>query len=1178
MGEQARDIKVILSEAMAKDRPEERAAYLDDACGDNAQLRGEVESLLQLEDKVGDFLEAPLFGPDILDEPPVAEGPGTVIGRYKLLERIGEGGMAVVYMAEQEQPIRRRVALKIIKLGMDTRQVIARFEAERQALALMDHPSIARVLDAGATETGRPYFVMELVTGVSITEYCDKNNLSTKDRLALFVQVCHAVQHAHQKGIIHRDIKPSNVMVTHHDGKPVPKVIDFGIAKAINQKLTEKTLFTRYAHIIGTPAYMSPEQAELSDLDIDTRSDIYSLGVLLYELLTGTTPFSEEELRKAGYIEMQRIIREQEPAKPSTKLSTLGDTLTGVAKHRSSTPDLLRRSIRGDLDWIVMKSLEKGRGRRYETPSGLAEDIQRHLDCEPVFARPPSGWYRGKKLLQRHGKLAAILIALAIALVTATAVSTSLYVRMRRAIHTASTLENQVDMDRKLAVAQRLYNQGQHLAALEELEGAFQERDLGPRAHLFHAQLLIELGRGPQAQADLLALTQADPEIAATAHYLLARANLGRDQAKAAEHEAMATSMLPETAEAYTLRAMTAADQEESLAWLDRAIALDPSHYPARKARALIYYCRAEDEKAVEDVAVMIALRPKNYLGYALRAVQRRESGQLETALDDHNRALDLCEEASQRIDALEQRYTTQVRRGDYASALQDARRLTESCPQEMDYRCWIVVCLLAQEDYAGVKREYRLIVQTSPSWDQLARTWLAGYVFQALRTGLTFRIPAEMADQAPFPAIRRAIDCYSFLVRNAVQIPGMPRQGSVVFCWSPDSKRLLCGCCGLFGAVGRTIRDAVPGLFGGSSLKAIDVESGQGQRVPVSSWGLPAWSPDGKYIALSDKDRNLWLVSPDGSPTRIGARGERLVQWSQDSQHLYFQTAPATGVLCRLDLRDPDSKPVEVMPSVGSFLPCEQQGWMALGWPTGIRIVDLASRSIRHRCPSPWPVGHWQLHRSPSGKELSFASWWSYILTGTFILDTETGELYEMLDHPARQILWSPDGSKIAIVANAEIWILRADPNRLISQRLGRKVRGGDLFAHELAKLDRAIAADPQYPENYLERAVAYLSAGRDDEAESDLRQFDTVVTSDDHHIGYELFWWLKECYANGMHDGAALLAPYAEKLMERFPAEVPSYRNLIVEMVKQHEHEDRTELAARWRARLQTFESKEN
>ena len=322
------------------------------------------------------------------------------------------------------------MALKIIKLGMDTRQVIARFEAERQALAMMDHPSIAKVLDAGATETGRPYFVMELVTGVSITEYCDKNNLSTKDRLALFIQVCNAVQHAHQKGIIHRDIKPSNVMVTHHDGRPVPKVIDFGIAKATNQRLTEKTLFTRYAHIIGTPAYMSPEQAELSDLDIDTRSDIYSLGVLLYELLTGTTPFSEEELRKAGYTEMQRVIREKEPAKPSTKLSTLGETLTDVAKRRSSTPDLLRKAIRGDLDWIVMKSLEKDRVRRYETANGLATDIRRHLDHEPVLARGPSTTYRLQKFLRRHRTQAMAGLAFGV-LIAVVAVLLSIWNRDR---------------------------------------------------------------------------------------------------------------------------------------------------------------------------------------------------------------------------------------------------------------------------------------------------------------------------------------------------------------------------------------------------------------------------------------------------------------------------------------------------------------------------------------------------------------------------------------------------------------------------------------------------------------------------------------------------------------------------------------------------------------------------
>ncbi len=387
--------------ALEKPR-DQRSSYVRAACGDDSELLARVESLLKIREDGNNFLASPLFIDLPLTSTLPEERPGETIDKYKLLEKIGEGGMAVVYMAEQEKPIRRKVALKIIKLGMDTKQVIARFEAERQALAMMDHPNIAKVLDAGATETGRPYFVMELVKGVSITDYCDANSLNTKERLELFIQVCNAVQHAHQKGIIHRDIKPTNVMVTHQDGKPVPKVIDFGIAKAINQKLTEKTLFTRYAHIIGTPAYMSPEQAELSDLDVDTRTDIYSLGVLLYELLTGTTPFSEEELRKAGYIEMQRVIREQEPTKPSTKLSTLGQTLSDIAKHRSATPDVLTKAVRGDLDWIVMKSLEKDRAQRYETVNALAMEIQRHLRHEPILAGSPGTIYRLRKFVRRN--------------------------------------------------------------------------------------------------------------------------------------------------------------------------------------------------------------------------------------------------------------------------------------------------------------------------------------------------------------------------------------------------------------------------------------------------------------------------------------------------------------------------------------------------------------------------------------------------------------------------------------------------------------------------------------------------------------------------------------------------------------------------------------------------------
>ena len=343
---------------------------------------------------------------------------GTRIGRYKLLQQIGEGGCGVVYMAEQEEPVRRKVALKIIKLGMDTKQVIARFEAERQALAMMDHPNIARVLDAGATEAGRPFFVMELVRGIRITDYCDQHALSTTERLNLFTQVCRAVQHAHQKGIIHRDIKPSNILVASNDGVPVPKVIDFGIAKATQGRLTDRTVFTAFEQFIGTPAYMSPEQAELTMLDVDTRTDIYSLGVLMYELLTGRTPFDSKALLAAGLDAMRRTIREQEPEKPSTCVSTMfeGD-LTVTAKHRHTEPVRLIHLLRGDLDWIVMKCLEKDRGRRYETANGLALDIERHLSNEPVIARPPGKLYRFEKLVRRNKLAVAAAAAVSGALV-----------------------------------------------------------------------------------------------------------------------------------------------------------------------------------------------------------------------------------------------------------------------------------------------------------------------------------------------------------------------------------------------------------------------------------------------------------------------------------------------------------------------------------------------------------------------------------------------------------------------------------------------------------------------------------------------------------------------------------------------------------------------------------------
>ena len=370
-------------------------------------------------------------------DPIASEGPGLWIGPYRLLEKIGEGGMGVVYMAEQERPVRRKVALKVIKAGMDTAQVVARFEAERQALALMDHPNIAHVLDAGATDTGRPFFVMELVNGAPITEYCDAARLTTQARLELFRPVCHAVQHAHQKGVIHRDIKPSNVLVTLVDGRPVPKVIDFGVAKAIDQRLTEKTLFTQFGALVGTLEYMSPEQAELSGMDVDTRADVYSLGVLLYELLTGTTPLERGRLRQAGYAEILRRIREEEPPKPSTRLSSAGGRLPSIAATRGTEPRRLSRLVRGELDWVVMKALEKDRARRYETANGLARDVDRYLAGEAVEACPPSRTYRLRKFAGRHRGALATAAAFAALLILGAVVSLTQAVRATRAEHAA---------------------------------------------------------------------------------------------------------------------------------------------------------------------------------------------------------------------------------------------------------------------------------------------------------------------------------------------------------------------------------------------------------------------------------------------------------------------------------------------------------------------------------------------------------------------------------------------------------------------------------------------------------------------------------------------------------------------------------------------------------------------
>jgi serine/threonine protein kinase len=439
-------IDSIFCSAIEIESTDERRALVEKACGEDLDLKHQVERLLHAHFHGRSILDAPVQPVATVDEP-LRQTVGTVIGPYKLLQQIGEGGMGTVFMAEQTEPVRRMVALKIIKPGMDSRQVIARFEAERQALALMDHVNIARVFDGGTTDSllappggegsgargyGRPYFVMELVHGVPITKYCDDNHLTPRERLELFVPVCQAIQHAHQKGIIHRDIKPSNVMVTLYDGQPVPKVIDFGVAKATEQKLTERTLFTQYGTLVGTLEYMSPEQAEMSALGVDTRSDIYSLGVLLYELLTGSTPLTHKRMKEAAYAEILRMIKEEEPPKPSTRLSESGEALASISAQRHMEPAKLTKLVRGELDWIVMKCLEKDRNRRYETANGFAMDVQRYLADEPVLAGPPSAWYRLRKFARRHRPVLTAVAAFILLLVTAVVALTIALVAVNR--------------------------------------------------------------------------------------------------------------------------------------------------------------------------------------------------------------------------------------------------------------------------------------------------------------------------------------------------------------------------------------------------------------------------------------------------------------------------------------------------------------------------------------------------------------------------------------------------------------------------------------------------------------------------------------------------------------------------------------------------------------------------
>gem|GEM_PF-479786 len=1095
MAEDLQRVEEIYYEALQKEAGFERVSYLDTACGHDSGLRSRLESLLKANDEAGDFLETPpIEVDDTLDRTPIVEGPGSMIGPYKLLEKIGEGGMAVVYMAEQQSPVRRRVALKIIKLGMDTRQVIARFEAERQALAIMDHPNIAKVFDAGATETGRPYFVMELVRGVSITEHCDRNQLTTQERLELFVPVCNAVHHAHTKGIIHRDIKPSNIMVTLHDGVAVPMVIDFGIAKATNQRLTERTVFTRYAELIGTPEYMSPEQAEMSALDIDTRTDIYSLGVVLYELLTGVLPFDEETLRSAALGEIQRIIREVEPPRPSTRLSALGERARKIAESRRTDHVALARRLRSELEWIPLKALRKDRNRRYRSASEFADDVQNYLGGRPLIAGPESAAYRFRKFLSRHRIPAISASAVVLALVLGLSVIATQRLEVKRTQTQVTSLQEQVETDRQLSAAQRLYAEGSYQAALAQIEGSLLNDTAEPKTRLLYAQILSDVGRPQDAEAQLQPLLAGEPQIAGAAHGLLARVSIGTDPEKSRRHQELADELTPQTGDAFTLRAMTAGSPDVTIDWLSRAVQLEPGHYPTRRARTLAYYAIRDYARMEQESEILIAMRPRDPLGYGLRAIARRHRGAFQEAVTDHTHAIELCIIGSELPVLYAQRGETYEQMGDYANAIADARRRVELDPNDRGAYCRQFACLVAMGDFAGVKRVYEGTAKWTGWHQTLFTQWIQKHIFEILAAGRPLDLPADLAGQPPFSAMQAAIDTYRRMAQRAQRL--LPSALGVMT-WSPDGKKLAYGRSERYAWIDAGLTAAPQAFSTATGIEILDLDTGH-TRLLVYSGKDPTWSPDGRYIAFVRWParyhllrEELWIVpATGGEPRRLATGGFPF--WSADSKTVFFRRMEDTCVYS-IDIEDTQSQPRRLS-SYPSLLPSisPDARYVAFGSGSDFRIAEIASGAVVNGWFSPIPEAWSGLHGdwSADGTEIAICS-----TSGVWVFNPQDGDARCVFPEYVNVARWSPDRSRLAICLpppQEELWLACIDPKRPTYQSLEpAPTRAEYLRTTVLEEGGRQLARDPNHADTHLACAMAHVLLGDHDEAAAAIQRF---------------------------------------------------------------------------------------
>ncbi|MHC4284845.1 MAG: protein kinase domain-containing protein [Planctomycetota bacterium] len=1011
-------------------------------------------------------------GPDKEESIPTASmggsavAPGGQIGPYKLLSILGEGGFGVVYLAERQRPVKRRVALKVIKPGMDTKQVIARFEAERQALALLEHPNIAHVFNAGTTDAGRPYFVMEYVKGIPITEHCDRHKLTIEERLNLFLRVCEAVQYAHQKGIIHRDIKPSNVQVCIENKKA------------------------------GTPEYMSPEQAEMTGQDVDTRSDIYSLGVVLYELLTGVLPFEAKILREGGVEHIRQVILEEDPKTPSTRLSTLGgEESTMLAQRRRIDLSTLRRRLRGDLDWITLKAMEKDRTRRYQTAHALDEDIQRHLAHEPVLAGPPSKIYRLKKFLRKY-RTQAIAAATAVVLLACIAV---IFVMYAQAVNRGKEAESFKHRD-ILSKAMELRSNGQFQEALAKVETIGDSEHVGPKAQLLRARLVLELQGPAAAVTELQRLLNERDEIACQAHFLLARIYLESDpgdpetsqeyQQKAKEHQQKGEGLFSESAEAYFNRSMMAGAVNKTLEWLNKAIDFEPGHYDSREARALAYYALRKYNEMEIDASVMIGNESNNSQGYALRAIARRQKAIRQSekelfgeAIKDHDKAIKLSPDESKLYD---QRRRTHIQMGNYEQALSDARKCVELEPEDGIYRLHVFCALVASGYYDEAKVKYDdTIIEFGLRIKWYFDQTVAKYVSDTLDAGLSWHPPRRRPEGAAFLAMHESAEIYEQLAKKARRVVAEGFHAT----WSPDGTEFAYSC----------------GIHGFSGIEIINLESGKTRLLTVPGFD-GAWSPDGNHIAyvrsrqpllLADvtteygaktaphSRREVWIIKADGTEEpRFLAKGH-FPCWSRDSKRVFYHL-PKDMKLYSISIED-GAKPTEIVSCSGNYpVVSPDEKYVAYMWNDELRIVELATKSVVVSWTSPLiSVGGAGLNWSPNGRELSCKSQGN---SGLWIYELDTKTASKVLSGPIGWSSWSPDMSRFAFQRmygplHRDIWVADLDPNISTTESLGPG-RTAEQHCQEMISLFmRRIETDPEDKENYLSLAelmenLALLSA----------------------------------------------------------------------------------------------------